>query len=228
MKIDIITLFPKMFESTFSESIIKKAQEKGILKINIHDLRSFTKDRHRTVDDRPYGGGTGMVLKVEPIYKAIKHLTRKTKNPKKRKIILLSPQGETFSQRKAKELAKKEWLIFICGHYEGVDQRVMSFIDEEISIGNYVLTGGELPAMVLVDSTVRLIPGVVKKEESIREESFSTNLLDYPQYTRPRTFSGKKVPSVLLSGNHEKIRSWRAKKSIRNTFLKRPELLKNG
>jgi tRNA (guanine37-N1)-methyltransferase len=222
MKIDVITLFPGMFDSPLSASMIKRAREKGIVKINIHDLRKFTNNKHRTADDRPFGGSPGMVLKLEPIYKAIKKINKS----KKTKIILLSPQGDAFNQSKAKKLAKDKHLIFICGHYEGVDERVMKFVDEEISIGNYVLTGGELPAMVTIDAIVRLVPGVVKEKDSIINDSFFNGLLDYPKYTRPRVYHGMKVPEILLSGHHRKIHLWQNKESIKNTYMKKPNLLK--
>ncbi len=223
MKIDIITLFPKMFDGPFAESIIKRAQEKGLLKINIHNLRKWTKDKHKTVDDHSFGGGTGMVLMIEPIYKALKELKKKES-----KIILLTPQGKVFKQEKAKKLSKEKHLIFICGHYEGVDERIKEkLIDEEISIGDYVLTGGELPTMVVIDTITRLIPGVLNKKEAKEIESFSfKGLLEYPQYTRPAVFKGWQVPKILLSGNHQKIEDWRKKKALEKTKKRRPDLLK--
>ena len=234
---DIITIFPDIFKSYFKESIIKRAQQKKLIKINIHNLRNFTKDKHRTVDDRPYGGGPGMILKIEPIYKAVKEIRKnKRLSNKKRKVILLSAKGNKLDQKLACNLSKLDQLILICGRYEGVDERVAKHIaDMEISIGDYVLTGGELPAMVVVDTVARLIPGVIK-EESLREESFKpitnnrprtrastvrdrqpTTNLEYPQYTRPEVFSLKKrvnwkVPKVLLSGHHKKIEEWRQKR----------------
>lgn len=223
MKIDIITLFPKMFKGPFDESIIKRAQEKSLVEINVHDLRKWGLEKRKTVDDRPYGGGVGMVLMVEPIYKTLKEL--KTKNSK---VILLSPQGKTFNQKSAEKLAKSEHLILVAGHYEGFDERIREhLIDEEISIGNYVLTGGELPAMVIIDSIVRLIPGVLEKEEAVHFESFSLeNVLEYPQYTRPADFKGWKVPEILLSGNHQQIKKWRKEMSLEKTKKVRPDLLK--
>lgn len=223
MKIDIITLFPKMFSGPFEESIIKRAQNKGLVEINIHYLRDWTEGRHQTVDDRPYGGGVGMLLMVEPLYKAITELKKKSKS-KNQKVILLDAGGETFTQIKAKVLSKADHLIFICGRYEGVDHRVREhLIDEEISIGNYVLTGGELPAMVVLDSVVRLIPGVLEKEDATSLESFPTELIndkwqmenrvEHPQYTRPEDFNGWKVPEVLLSGDHKKIEDWKKEES---------------
>ena len=227
MKIDILTLFPKMFKGPFDESIIKRAQEKDLVEIKIHNLRKWTKDKHKTVDDRPFGGGVGMVLMVEPIYEALKELRRKDS-----KVILLTPQGEVFKQRTAQKLSQKKHLIFICGHYEGVDERIREhLIDEEISIGDYILTGGEIPAMVIVDSIIRLIPGVLKKEEAIKLESFSQNktdkyLLEHPHYTRPAKFKDWKIPEILLSGNHAEIEKWRKKEAERKTKKRRPDLLK--
>ena len=224
MKIDIITLFPKMFKGPFSESIVKKAQEKGLLKIKIHNLRKWTKDKHKTVDDHSFGGGVGMVLMIEPIYKAIKELRKKES-----KVILLTPQGKVFKQKRAEKLSKEKHLIFVCGHYEGIDERIREkLVDEEISIGDYVLTGGELPAMVIIDSITRLIPKVLSKKEASQIESFSfKGLLEYPQYTRPSNFKGWKVPEILLSGNHKKINEWREKKALEKTKKRRPDLIKD-
>jgi tRNA (guanine37-N1)-methyltransferase len=215
MRIDILTLFPKMFSGPFGESIIKRAQEKKLVEINIHDLRGWGMGKRRTVDDRTYGGGVGMVLMVEPIYQALKKL--KTKDCK---VILLTPQGKTFSQATARRLAKEKHLILISGHYEGFDERIREhLVDEEISIGDYVLTGGELPAMVVTDAVVRLLPGVINKEEATKLESFSEkNLLEYPQYTRPENFKGWKVPKILLSGNHLEIDRWRKNEAMKKTF----------
>jgi tRNA (guanine37-N1)-methyltransferase len=231
MKIDILSLFPKMFKGPFAESIVKRAQEKELVEINIHNLRQWAKGKHRTVDDRPYGGGVGMVLMVEPIYKALKFL-KKTNS----QTILLTPQGKTFNQKTAQNLAKKRHLVLICGHYEGVDERVRKhLVDKEISIGDYILTGGELPAMVITDTLVRLIPGVLEKSEAIQNESFSPTLqatdqnlqrlLEYPQYTRPESFQGWEVPQVLLSGNHAKIDRWRKDQSLKRTQSRHPSLL---
>lgn len=226
MRIDILTLFPSMFKGPFDESILKRAQEKGLVEVKIHNLREWAKDKHKTVDERPYGGGTGMILMVEPIYQALQELKAEAKR-QKTKVILLSPQGKVFNQRKAQELAELDRLIFISGHYEGVDERVREhLVDEEISIGDYVLTGGELPVMVLVDSIVRLIPGVLEKPEATKFESFNQGLLEYPQYTRPENFRGLKVPKILLSGNHKKIEEWRENKALEKTRKKRPDLLK--
>ncbi|TET85310.1 tRNA (guanosine(37)-N1)-methyltransferase TrmD [Candidatus Aerophobetes bacterium] len=227
MRIDIITLFPSMFRGPFDESIIKRARKKGILEINLHNLRDFTDDRHRTVDDLPYGGGAGMVMKPEPLFRAVEKVKEEKRSSWK--VILLSPQGQPFAQEKAKELAEEEGLIFICGHYEGVDERVREhLIDEELSLGDFVLTGGELAAMVIVDAIARMLPEVLGCKDSIREDSFYQTLLDYPHYTRPAEFRGWKVPGVLISGNHQKIREWRKKKKLENTFKKRPDLLKTA
>jgi len=228
MKIDILTLFPKMFQGPFDESIVKRAMDKNLVKIKIHDLRQWTKDKHKTVDDRPFGGGVGMVMMVEPVYYALRALKSEIRNPKSEtRVILLTPQGKVFNQKKAQQLSKEKHLIFICGHYEGVDERIRKhLIDEEISIGDYVLTGGELPAMVITDAIVRLLPGVLEKPEATKNESFSPKLLEYPQYTRPAGYKGWKVPEVLLSGDHAKIADWRKKQSLTRTRSRRPDLLK--
>ena len=224
MKIDIITIFPDMFKGPFEESLIKKAQDKNIVKIKIHNLRIWTNDKHKTIDDRPYGGGPGMVMMIEPVDRALKELK---KAQPKTEVILLTPQGKVFKQKLAEKFSKLKHLILICAHYEGVDERIRKYlVDEEISIGDYVLTGGELPAMVLIDSIVRLIPGVVGKKESLIEESFQKNLLEYPQYTRPENYKKWQVPEILLSGNHQKIKTWRRKKSLERTKKRRPELIK--
>ena len=224
MKINILTLFPKMFKGPFDESIIKRAQEKKLVEIKIHDLRQWAKDKRKTVDDHPFGGDPGMILMVEPIYQALKEL--KTKNSK---VVLLDPRAKVFNQKKALKFVKEGHLIFLCGHYEGVDERVRKhLIDEEISIGDYVLTGGELPAMIVIDTIVRLIPNVLKKTAAVQKESFSDNLgenlLEYPQYTRPADFKGWKVPEILLSGNHKKIEGWQKKKAKEVTRKNRPDL----
>lgn len=223
MKIDILTLFPDMFKGPLNESIVKRAQDKKLVKIKIHNLRKWTKDKHKTVDDRPYGGGAGMVLMIEPVFKAIAEL--KTKQSK---VILLTPQGKVFRQKLALKFSKLEHLILICGHYEGFDERIRKLADKEISIGDYILTGGEIPAMVITDSIARLIPGVLKKKEAIKNESFSplnSKLLEYPQYTRPEKFKNWQVPKILLSGNHKKIDEWRRKKALIKTKKNRPDLL---
>jgi tRNA (guanine37-N1)-methyltransferase len=223
MRIDIITIFPKMFDPVLNESIIKRAQNKGKVKIYIHNLRDYTLDKHRKVDDRPFGGGSGMVMAAEPIFRAAEFIKSEVEPSK---IILLCPQGQRLNQRVAARLTKYKHLVLICGHYEGVDARVREhLIDEEISIGDYVLTGGELPAMVLIDAIVRLISGVLGDKNSLNFESFKGNLLEYPQYTRPADFRGFKVPAILLSGDHKKIEAWRKKEALRRTRQKRPDLL---
>jgi len=236
MKVDIITIFPEMFEGPFKHSIIKRGQDKNKVEINIHNLRKWTSDKRGTVDDRPYGGGVGMVMMVAPIATAIAEIKNQISNIKnKSKIILLSPRGRVWKQELAQEYSEMEHLILICGHYEGVDERIRNFIDEEISIGDYVLTGGELPAMVMVDSIVRLIPGVLEKENATQFESFSKSLnpsnlnptLEYPQYTHPEDFQGLKVPPTLLSGNHAEIAKWRTEKAIEITKKNRPDLIEN-
>ena len=219
---DIITIFPKMFDSPFSESILKRGQDQELLKINLHDLRDYTLDKHRKIDDYPFGGGVGLVMNVDPIVRAIEAI-KKTK-PSARSI-LLSPGGKSFNQKKAWELSREESLIFVCGRYEGVDERVLSFVDDVISIGDYVMLGGEIPAMVLVEAVSRLVPNVVGDESSILKESFEGNRLEYPQFTKPREFRGLKVPDVLLSGHHEKIRDWQDKEALKKTMEIRPDLL---
>lgn len=222
MKFDIITIFPGMFSSLFSAGVIKKAIEKGILEIKVHDLRDYTVDKHRQVDDRPYGGLEGMVLKPEPIFRAVEAL----KEGEASVTCLLTPQGDRLDSRLAEQLARFEQVILICGRYEGVDERVIEhLVDREISIGDYVLTGGELAAAVVVDAVSRFVPGVVGKEESVRHDSFTAGLLDFPQYTRPREFRGYRVPAVLFSGDHQKIARWRLKKALEKTLARRPDLL---
>lgn len=220
MKIDILTLFPEMFDGFKNESIIKRAIESKKVEINTCNFRDFAKNKHKKVDDTPYGGGAGMVLMCQPIYDAVESL-----KTDKSKVIMLSPQGKPYTQKKAYELSKEEHLIFICGHYEGFDERISSLCDEEISIGDYVLTGGELPSMVITDSVVRLLPGVIE-EESHEIDSFNENLLDYPTYTKPRNYKGMKVPEVLLSGDHKKIDEWRKEQRFLVTKEKRPDLLR--
>lgn len=220
MKFDVLTLFPEMFE-TLNKSILGKAQEKNLIKINLINIRDFSKDKHKKVDDTPYGGGAGMIMRADIIYNAYQSV----KTPKT-KLIYLTPQGKTLNQKKVEELSKEEHLALLCGHYEGIDQRVIDkIVDEEISIGDYVLTGGEIPAMVLIDSVSRYIEGVIKND-STKEESFSQGLLEYPQYTRPEIFEGEKVPEILLSGHHQKIDKWRKEQSIRITLKKRPDMIK--
>ncbi|MDO8602634.1 MAG: tRNA (guanosine(37)-N1)-methyltransferase TrmD [Candidatus Omnitrophota bacterium] len=229
MLIDVLTIFPKMFDAVMGESIIKRAQEKKVVEINIIDLRLFSKDKHRKVDDKPFGGGPGMVMNAEPFFEAVSYIRRKTKDRRlKTRTILLSPKGKKFSQALAVKLSKYEHMVLLCGHYEGIDNRVAEHLaDDEISIGDFILTGGELPAMAIIDSVVRLVPGVLGDENSCKDESFSGNLLEYPHYTRPADYSGMKVPDVLLSGNHGKIEEWRRKEAIKATKKKRPDLLKH-
>jgi tRNA (guanine37-N1)-methyltransferase len=221
MKIDVLTLFPGMFEGPLDESIIKRAREAGRLDLAIHNLRDYAHDRHRTVDDRPFGGGPGMLLKPEPLFEAVEDLANEGT-----RVILLTPVGRPFSQAIARELAGLEHLLLVSGHYEGFDERVREQLaDDELSIGDYVLTNGALPAMVVIDAVTRLLPGVLGDEDSAREESFSQGLLEYPQYTRPAEFRGMKVPEVLLSGNHAEIARWRAEQAERRTKERRPDLL---
>lgn len=220
MKIDILTLFPKMFEGFLNESIIKRAQEKKIVEINIYDIRNYTKDKHKKVDDYPYGGGGGMVLMCQPVVDAIE--TLKTEDSK---VILMCPQGKKYNQTTAYELKSEKHIILVCGHYEGYDERIRNFVDLEISIGDFILTGGEIPAMAITDSITRLLDGVITKE-SYENESFNNNLLDYPTYTKPQNFRGMEVPDVLLSGHHENINKWRALESLKRTEKRRPDLLK--
>ena len=221
MQFDVLTLFPEMF-SILDESIIGRAKKNKQIDINLVNIRDFSENKHNKVDDTPYGGGAGMVMMPDVVYRAYNSL----ENKEKAKVIYMSPQGKKLNQEKVKELSKENHLIILCGHYEGIDQRVLDkIVDEEISIGDYVLTGGELPAMVLIDSVSRYVEGVLNKE-SIKEESFIENLLEYPQYTRPEVFEGEKVPEVLLSGNHKEIEKWRKEKSLEITKKKRPDLLK--
>jgi len=221
MKIDVLTLFPAMFAGPLDESIVKRAREAKLLDLKIHNLRDWTHDRHKTVDDRPFGGGPGMLLKVEPLFEAIESLQRE-----KTKVILLSPIGRKFSQEIARELSQEKDLLLVCGSYEGFDERVREALaDDELSIGDYVLTNGALPAMVVIDAVARLLPGVLGDDESSRDESFSAGLLEYPQYTRPAEFRGLKVPEVLLSGNHAEIEKWRREQAKLRTEKQRPDLL---
>ena len=221
MKFNVLTLFPEMFDS-IKQSIIGKAIEKDLININLVNIRDFSKDKHRKVDDTPYGGGAGMVIRPDVVYDAC--LSVKDENSK---VIYMSPQGTVLNQKKIVSLSKEQHLILLCGHYEGIDQRVLDeIVDEEISIGDYVLTGGELPAMVLIDSVSRYVEGVISSD-STSEESFSQGILEYPQYTRPETFEGVKVPEILQSGHHENINKWRRYQALKNTYYKRPELLEN-
>jgi len=232
MKIDILTLFPGMFGSILGESMLKIAQGKGLVKICVHNLRDWTGDRHKTADDKPFGGGPGMVMKIEPLWRALKELlgssfVKKQKKKSAQRVILLTPQGKKLDQKIAKRLAKEKRLMLICGHYEGVDERIRELADEEISIGDYVLTCGELPALVLVDAVVRLIPGVLGHRDSTKSESFEDDMLEYPQYTRPAAFEGMEVPQVLLSGDHKRIEAWRKAEAVKRTKTRRPDLIKN-
>lgn len=224
MKVDVLTLFPEMMDGVFRSSILGKAQEKGIVSLNAINFREYSNSKHGTVDDTPYGGGGGMVLKPEPIFSAVEDLVSRTSTTPR--IILMCPQGDTFTQRKAEEFAKEEHLIFICGHYEGYDERIREhLVTDELSIGDYVLTGGELPAMVAIDSIVRLLPGALGNETSAVTDSFSTGLLEYPHYTRPAEFRGWKVPDILLSGHHANIELWRREQALKRTLERRPDLL---
>lgn len=251
MRMDVLTLFPEMFEGVFTSSILGKAQEKGIVSLSAVNFRQYAGNKHGTVDDTPYGGGGGMVLKPDPIFRAVEALLGRPEQAAESpiedveavegtglvseqaplsvrppRIILMCPQGETFTQRKAEELAREEHLIFICGHYEGYDERIREhLVTDELSIGDYVLTGGELPAMVIIDSITRLLPGVLGNELSAVTDSFSTGLLEYPHYTRPVEFRGWKVPDILLSGHHANIEDWRRREALRRTWLRRPDLL---
>lgn len=221
MKFDVLTLFPEMF-NPLKESIIGRAKERKLIDINLVNIRDFSKDKHKKVDDTPYGGGAGMVMRADVVYEAYKSV--KNENSK---VIYLTPQGNVLNQKKVEDLSKEKHLILLCGHYEGIDQRVIDkIVDEEISIGNYVLTGGEIPAMVLIDSVSRYVEGVLSKD-STSEESFSQGILEYPQYTRPEIFENMKVPEVLQTGHHQNISKWRRYEALKNTYLKRPELLKN-
>ncbi|WP_347963061.1 tRNA (guanosine(37)-N1)-methyltransferase TrmD [Lactococcus formosensis] len=219
MKVDILTIFPSMFDS-LNQSIVGKAQEKGLLELHTHDFRENASNKQRHVDDMPYGGGQGMLLMPQPIYDTMDKIPHE-----KARVILLDPAGKRYNQKMAEELAQEEHLIFICGHYEGYDERIKDLVTDEISLGDFVLTGGEVAATVIVDSVVRLLPGALGKAASHEDDSFSSGLLEYPQYTRPEEFRGKKVPSVLMSGHHENIRKWRLTESLKKTLVRRPDLL---
>ena len=227
MRVDVLTIFPAMFEPILGASILKRGRQAGKLRIEVHDIRDHTTDRHRKVDDRPYGGGSGMVMAPQPIFACLEKVLKRVRVAKaRRRIILLSPRGRLLTQRVAAQLARLGHLVLICGRYEGVDERVARYAaDEELSVGDYVLTGGELPAMVVIDAVARLIPGVLGNMESARCETFEGGLLEYPQYTRPPVFKGKRVPAVLLTGDHQKIAAWRKKESVRLTKKLRPDLL---
>ncbi len=224
MKIDVLTLFPRMFQGPLTESIIGKAIDRDLLKVDVVNFRDYTDNKHLNVDDYPYGGGAGMLLKAQPIFDAVDAINEKAPETKKR-IILLDPAGIPFTQSVAEELAEEEHLVFICGHYEGYDERIRTLVTDEISLGDYVLTGGELGAMVMIDATVRLLPEVLGNDQSAKTDSHSTGLLEHPQYTRPAEYRGMKVPDVLISGNHKKIKEWQDKESIRRTFERRPDML---
>lgn len=219
MIIDILTIFPNMFDGFLNESIIKRAIDKKLVEINIHNIRDYSSYNHKQVDDTPYGGGGGMVLMCDPIFKAVEDLKKDNTL-----VIMMSPQGEKYTQKKAYELSNLKHIIIICGHYEGFDERILSIVDLELSIGDYILTGGELPSMIISDSIIRLISGVIN-EESHLNDSFNNKLLDYPTYTKPRIYNGMEVPLVLLSGNHEKIKQWRKEAQVRKTKEKRPDLM---
>jgi len=224
MKFDIVTIFPRMVEAGLAEGVISRGVERGLLDIKVHDLREYTIDRHRSVDDVPYGGGPGMVMKPEPLARAVEDIRARRGNPDT--VVLLSPQGRRFTQAEAVRMSALRHVALLCGRYEGMDERVRTLVaTEELSIGDYVLSGGELPALVIVDVISRLVPGVVGDARSVEEDSFSRGLLDYPHYTRPSEFSGEKVPDVLMSGHHEQVRRWRKKTAIQRTLERRPELL---
>ncbi|MBF0217183.1 MAG: tRNA (guanosine(37)-N1)-methyltransferase TrmD [Candidatus Omnitrophica bacterium] len=220
MKIDILTLFPGMFAGALNESMLKIAAKKGLADIELHNIRKWTHDRHKTADDKPFGGGPGMVMKVEPIYEALEALRTADSH-----VVLVTPQGEKFSQQAARELSGCKHLILICGHYEGFDERIRTLVDREISIGDYILTCGEIPAMVLCDAIVRLIPGVLGSEGCLDEESFESGMLEYPQYTRPASYKGMQVPEVLLCGDPKKIKEWQREEALKRTLERRPDLL---
>lgn len=229
MRIDVVTTFPEMFGPVLDASILNRAREAGVMSVSVHDLRNWTADAHRTTDDSPYGGGAGMVMKPEPFFAAVEELRCAGSADCAEEIILLSPQGELFSQQAGRELSSRQHLILLCGHYEGVDERVRQHLaTRELSIGDYVLTGGELPAMVVIDAVARLLPGALGAEEGAETDSFSDGLLEYPHYTRPAEFRGWQVPDVLLSGHHEEIRRWRRRESLRRTRAKRPDLLRRA
>jgi tRNA (guanine37-N1)-methyltransferase len=222
IRFDILTLFPEMFRSPLASSVLKKAIDRGIIRVSVFNIRDFTKDKHRVVDDSPYGGGSGMVMKAGPIVEGIEQLRSTDGSPR---VVLMTPQGVPFDHSQAKRLSQYDHLLFVCGRYEGVDERVRDYVDEEVSVGDYILMGGELAVMVVIDAVSRFVPGVLGSEVSVLEESFVSSLLEYPQYTRPRVFRGKRVPEVLVSGNHHQITHWRRKEALRRTFTRRPDLL---
>ncbi|MGE5254504.1 MAG: tRNA (guanosine(37)-N1)-methyltransferase TrmD [Planctomycetaceae bacterium] len=226
MIFDILTIFPEIFRSPLSESLMKKALDRGIIQVRVWNLRDFTGDKHRTTDDYPYGGGAGMIMKAEPVFRAVEEI--KEKNPEAR-TVLLTPQGERFHQGLAQELSEQKHWILVCGRYEGLDERVrLGAVDREISVGDYILNGGEIPALVFLEVISRYVPGFLGSEQSVEEESFAGGLLEYPQYTRPPVFRGMEVPEVLLSGNHAEIKRWRRKESLKRTYRRRPDLLKRA
>jgi len=226
LEIDVVTIFPRFFDAPLKESIIKRAQEKRHVKINVHNLRDYTHDRHKTVDDKPFGGGPGMVMKPEPIFECVDDIQKNAKKPKGW-VILLDPQGEPLTQKLAAKLAKKKHLVLICGHYEGIDYRVHEHLaDQEVSIGDFITTGGEAPALCLIEAVTRLVPGVLGNEESLKYESFQPGL-EYPQYTRPREYKGWKVPDILISGHHKQVEKWRHEMALEMTSKKRPDLKVN-
>ncbi len=222
MQFEVLTLFPEMFSGVINTSILKRAREQDLLTVNLHDIRDYAQNKHNQVDDYPYGGGSGMVLKPEPVFRAVEDLELTAEEP----VVFLTPQGQQFDQTAAEELAAEDRITLLCGHYEGVDQRIRDkVVTRELSIGDYVLTGGEIPAMVVIDAVARLLPGVVGSPDSVKEDSFYHGLLDYPEYTRPQEYQGQEVPSVLLSGDHGKVDRWRKKQALKKTFLRRPDLL---
>jgi tRNA (guanine37-N1)-methyltransferase len=225
LRVHVLTIFPEILQSPLQESILKRAQEQGLVRVDVHDLRQFTTDLHRTTDDAPYGGGPGMIMKAEPLVHGLEKLRAEVPNLY---AILTCPQGRLFTQQRARELACKDALLFVCGRYGGVDERVRAYVDAELSIGDYVLTGGELAALVMMDAIIRLLPGVLGNEASVDDDSFVESLLDAPQYTRPKEFRGQPVPEVLLSGNHQQIRHWRRREALKRTLQRRPELLQGA
>lgn len=227
MRMDMVTIFPEMFEGVFGDSILKRAMDNGILSVHYTNFRDYSTDKHRHVDDSPFGGGAGMVLQVPPMTRAVRDVLEKTSEyAENRRVLIMDPSGPTFTQEKAKELATYDQLVFLCGHYEGFDARIYDLADERVSIGDFVLTGGELPAMVIADAVARMLPGVLGDETSAPTDSFYDGLLEFPQYTRPRDFEGREVPEILLSGDHAKIRAWRREQSLLRTAEYRPDLLR--
>ena len=227
MQVDVLTIFPEMFPGVLGASMLKRAQESGRLRISVHDLRDWSRDKHRKVDDRPYGGGPGMIMRVEPIFEAVEALKQDCADHAACETVLMSPQGEPCSPHLAETFAALEHLVVICGHYEGVDERVRALADRLVSIGDYILTGGELPALVLIDCVARYVPGVLGHNQATEEESFASGWLEYPQYTRPPVFRGMGVPEILLSGDHERIARWRQEQAMARTLTHRPDLLKD-